>query len=108
MAIIKCRKCKGNVSVDQNICPHCGAQQTGGTGWLKIIAIALVAAIGVLLILIAIAPPVDPEKAKERDVIARCWEEQSRKSLDPGEQRFMASMCEKFEDDYKTRYGSKP
>jgi hypothetical protein len=37
-----------------------------------------------------------------------CWEQQSRKSLDPGSARFVASTCENMERDFRGKYNLNP
>lgn len=39
MALIKCRECKGNLSTEANICPHCGAKQKNKSGCLTSVLI---------------------------------------------------------------------
>lgn len=51
-------------------------------------------------------PPADRQTHK--DTIEYCWEEQKRKSLDPGAARFAASACELMEQEYLKKYGRKP
>jgi hypothetical protein len=47
-------------------------------------------------------------KAKDRAAIKLCWQEQSRKSLDPGSARFLASACEMMERDFRGKYKLEP
>lgn len=50
----------------------------------------------------------DKDKQRARDAIDLCWKEQSRKSLSPGEARFVASTCELMEGDFRKKYGHAP
>lgn len=52
--------------------------------------------------------PEGQARRKARDTIAYCWEQQGRKSLDPGSQRLVASACEKLEDDFVRKYNTRP
>lgn len=47
-------------------------------------------------------------RAAERDAIKFCWQEQSRKSLDPSTARFAASACERMEENYRKQWGRNP
>lgn len=48
------------------------------------------------------------DRRSDKDAIEYCWEEQKRKSLDPGSARFVASTCEFMELQYKQKYGRAP
>lgn len=48
------------------------------------------------------------ERFQAKDAIELCWKEQSRKSLAPSTQRFVAGTCEKMEDDFRRKYGRNP
>lgn len=52
--------------------------------------------------------PEGKERREQKDKIERCWEIQGKKSLDPSTARFAAGMCEKLEDDYTRRWGTRP
>jgi hypothetical protein len=52
--------------------------------------------------------PAVAEKFRQKDVIKTCWEEQARKSLDPGTARFVASTCERMEGDFIEKYRERP
>ncbi|WP_323142806.1 hypothetical protein [Massilia phyllosphaerae] len=52
--------------------------------------------------------PEQHEKSVARLAISNCWDDQSKKSLEPGEARFIAMACEKMENDFITKYGVKP
>lgn len=52
--------------------------------------------------------PEGKERAKQRDEIEFCWQQQSKKSLDPGIARLMAATCEKMEYEYKNKWGHSP
>lgn len=52
--------------------------------------------------------PVSQEKARARDAIALCWQDQGRKSLTGSEQRFIAGACEMMESSYTRKYGARP
>jgi DNA-directed RNA polymerase subunit RPC12/RpoP len=110
MAMTTCKECGKEVSDTAKTCPHCGARQRQKTSILiKIIAVPLV---GFLLLffyfLIAGPSPEDKEKASDRAKIKLCWEDQARKSLDPGTARFVASMCENFEQEFRAKYRHNP
>lgn len=74
--------------------------------WKWIIGIP-VAAIGALFLIGALSGPAS-EKDIAREAIKLCWSDQSKKSLDPGTARFVASTCEKMETEYKARWNANP
>lgn len=81
----------------------------GGSGVLKVL---LWLGGGVVAFLIFGASVGNSPQAQARlaskDAISMCWEEQGRKSLTPGTQRFIAGACEKMEADYRAQYGRNP
>jgi hypothetical protein len=52
--------------------------------------------------------PEGQERSKQRDVISRCWDEQKRKSLEPAAARALAAICEKMEQDFRSKWGVNP
>ena len=52
--------------------------------------------------------PEAKEKQATRDEIAWCWKDQARKSLEPADARFRASICESVEAKFIAKYGEKP
>ena len=52
--------------------------------------------------------PTIGERGNAQSAIELCWKEQGRKSLTPGEQRFIAGACEKMEEKFEAKYGVKP
>ena len=72
---------------------------------------ALVAAVLLILFIVVMhagnTPQVE-EKGIKRLAIEQCWKDYERKSLDPGTKRFVASVCEKLELDFKEQYGVEP
>lgn len=52
--------------------------------------------------------PEGKEKASERASIDYCWGSHEKKSNSYGQQRFIASACEKMEADFLTKWGVKP
>lgn len=69
-------------------------------------------AVGFLLLYLAIPStnesPKDKERSKDRDVIKLCWKDYEKKSLSAEAKQFVASVCEKKEDDFQEKYGVKP
>lgn len=67
-------------------------------------------AVGLFVVWALVRTPSPEENARRRaeDVIAYCWKEQGKKSLDPAAARFAASTCEKLTDDYRAKYGRNP
>jgi hypothetical protein len=77
--------------------------------WKWIIGLPILTLI--LLIAVGACLEKDPEfraKTQAREAIKMCWEQQSRKSLTPGEARFIAGACEKMEQEYREKYRSNP
>lgn len=54
--------------------------------------------------------PRDPERAKAKDaeVIRRCWQEQKQGPLQPAEKEFLATVCEKMTGDSRAHHGASP
>lgn len=75
---------------------------------VKVIACLAVAFVVYALLAAKFRSPEDQERIDKRSAIEHCWENQGKKSLDPGTARFVASACERMEDDYTKRYGRKP
>lgn len=119
MSIGECRECGGKVSSEASVCPHCGAPVTpqavksavpetpespwGMLGWF----------FGGLVVVGAIWAGMQSDErsdeiAKSRRVIRLCWDEQSKKSLEPSASRMIAGACEKLEQDFSLAYGRKP
>lgn len=109
MAIISCHECKKDISDTAKACPHCGATVPRTKVWPWIVGTPIALFVGLMIIgAIASNTPRGEEKAKARNVISLCWEEQSDKSLDPESQRFIASACKKLEQDFRANYGVEP
>jgi hypothetical protein len=108
MALIRCQECGHEISTSAKSCPKCGAKQRR-TGVLPRLAIGIAGA-AVLMFAIAVAndTPEARQRTHDRDVIGACWEDQKRKSLDPGSQRFVAGVCEKLEREFRQRHGRNP
>lgn len=47
-------------------------------------------------------------KDEARKKIEICWSDQAKKSLEPSTARYVASMCEKWEDKFMQDYQEKP
>ncbi len=47
-------------------------------------------------------------RSHERDVIAYCWQQQERKSIEPAMARFVAGTCEKLEADFRVKWNREP
>lgn len=127
MALVPCRECNKEISDKAAACPHCGMpmhpqvarkvpaaqEQTlpGNEGvsiwvWVvsvPVVCIAIAAAAGAFTL-----SEEDEEQWRNSKAIELCWEEQSRKSITPGEARFIAGACEKMERDYKAKWGRNP
>lgn len=113
MAMITCRECGQPVSSEAAACPECGVSpQKQSTNWLWV-PVGLVAAFVLFLVFGSFArlSPPDPEleeQSRKRLAIELCWKEQARKSLTPGEARFIAGACETMEREFEDKYRVKP
>lgn len=101
---------------ERNTLPPAAGKRVGGPLWVWIVGAAA------LLVGLVSLTPSDPKARAESDArwraektIDLCWEQQARKSLSPGEQRFIAGACEISEEEYfkqygryHTRYGKRP
>ena len=130
MALISCGECNAEISDKADACPKCGfpvpkplppvnlaetrpqpppqdASESLGLG-VKIV-IAVISLFAVILILNNMSrSPEAQARGEAKDKIARCWEEQGRKSLSGGVQRGMAGICEMWEQEFQQKYGYKP
>lgn len=52
--------------------------------------------------------PDGQDRTAQREVIAACWEEQARKSLEPGTARLVAGACERLEADFRQKWNREP
>ena len=94
------------MSDSASACPKCGWKKKKTKWWLWI-PLGLICAI-FLYGGIASESPEAQAKARERDVIARCWEEQGRKSLDATTRQFTAALCEDLEQQFVRKHGFRP
>lgn len=132
MALITCAECKAVVSDKAAACPRCGAPIETATGsrprstptaahdrnnmpsaqekarpiWPWLVAAPIVAFFGYGLF--ASNTPEGQARSRERRAIEACWEEQKRKSLGQGEQRFIAGACETMETEFQRKHGVRP
>lgn len=125
MALIACKECGKEISDKAAACPHCGApvrasepvvnrwaeepKKEKSSIWKWVVGVP----VGAFVLLMVIGScagnsPDGNERHASRDAIKYCWEQQSRKSLDPGTARFAASACEKMESDYREKWGRNP
>lgn len=109
MSLIKCAECGTEVSTTADACPKCGAKvpKPKKTKWWLWVPLGLVAAFFTVGF-IGSNTPEGRAQADERAAIELCWQEQQRKSLDPGSQRFVAGACEMMERKYIEKHGRKP
>lgn len=86
--------------------PTATAARSGFSLWWLILIIP----VGIFLLLMLIGTLSGPpsERQTARMAIELCWKEQSRKSLDPGSQRFIAGSCEMMEREFRAKYGANP
>jgi hypothetical protein len=106
MSITNCTECNKEVSSEAKACPHCGAVAKKSSVWPYL----LLAPLGffVLMMIFAANDPASNAMTDARKSIDLCWQDQARKSLEPGSARFVASVCEMMEKDYLTKYGRAP
>lgn len=85
------------------------ADKSSGSSWWKwVIGIPVIGFILLMAIGTATDSPERQQRFREADAIKLCWQEQSRKSLDPGTSRFVAGACERMESDFRQRWGRAP
>jgi hypothetical protein len=106
MALIPCPECKAQISDKAKACPSCGAKPPRSHA-------VLYALLGIPVIFLTWAlvrtPDVsEVEQNNARDAIRLCWDDQKTKSYAPSTSRFVASVCEKMESEYKVKYRSSP
>lgn len=106
MALTTCKECGSQISTQARACPKCGAKVPRFKWWLWV-PLGLVAAFLGFGALVDNGPQAK-EKSTQRAAIKLCWEEQSRKSLDPASQRFVAGACEMMERRFEQAYGVRP
>jgi hypothetical protein len=109
MAMTNCKECGTEISTTAKACPKCGAVVPKKRIWPWIVGVP-VGLFAVLMVWGTIIgnSPEGQAKAKARDTIAFCWQEQKRKSFDAGTQRFVAGACEQMEADFVRRFGHTP
>jgi hypothetical protein len=109
MAMITCEECNKEISSTAKACPHCGAKVPHAKVWPWVVGVPIALFVAFMIFGAVLSnTPEGKAKAKARDAISLCWKQQSDKALDPGTQRFVASTCEKMEQDFKNRYGVNP
>lgn len=69
---------------------------------------AAFAVVGFVVLLLVLGALPQSQKAKDRQVIDLCWQDQGRKSLDPGAARFAAGACEMLEQRFRETHGTAP
>jgi len=106
MALVDCKECGNEVSSTASACPKCGAKVKKAKLWFWI-PLGLVAGFLVLGAIVG-ASADGKERSIDRRAIELCWDEQQKKSLDPGSQRFIASSCEMMERQFQEKYGIRP
>lgn len=109
MPLTTCATCSATMSTEAAACPACGAPNTKPkkTKWWLWVPLGLGAAF-LTFGFIAGNTPEGQERQRQRDAIAQCWSEQSRKSLDVGTSQFVAGSCETLEERYRKRWGRNP
>lgn len=82
------------------------AKDGGGFRWWMLVVML----VGGFLAWALLRTPSPEEEARHQDryAIQACWEEQGRKSLAPGQARFVASVCEELEKRFRERHGVAP
>lgn len=106
MSMTECKECHKEVSTDAVRCPHCGAKLKMGLLGKAMVTVGVL--FGLFMLIGILSGPGDPEMAKDRRLIEKCWQDQQLKSLDPSAARYMAGMCEKFESDFRARWNRTP
>ena len=110
MAMTTCPECNKEISDQAKACPSCGASKPFSWFWIKVV-LGVPAGLFALVMIIGSCTPkssVSDAKASDRAAIKLCWEDQSRKSLDPGSARFVASTCENMERNFRGKYNAQP
>lgn len=118
MDALYCAACKSNLSA-RNLSPlrhrptttiQPPSEEQKKSNWWKWAIGVPVGGFALLMIIGSCAAntPDGKERSNSRLAIELCWNEQSRKSLDPSAARFAASACEKMESDYRNRWGTNP
>ena len=109
MALTACKECGSEISTTAKACPKCGARVPKENSAVPVVALVLVGAFVLVAILGMLGSRSEPSaKVLDRRAIAHCWEQQKRKSLEPGEQRFIAGACELLEREFRQKYGLAP
>lgn len=85
---------------------HSNSSEAGASYWR--LAFPMVALVAALWLWMSGPPAPRTPQQTERDAIALCWKDQSRKSLPPDQARFIASTCEMMAGKYRQAYGVDP
>lgn len=106
MALNRCKECGNEMSSNAVACPKCGWRPARTRWWIVVPALAATAflAFGAFVV----NDPAADQRVDDRRRIAQCWADYERKSLDPSEKRFVASVCEKLERDFVTKHRMQP
>lgn len=108
MALVACEECGKEISARADACPHCGVKMKKPSILWKVVALPVVIAF-LAFVVIGVLMPAEPyQQTDARMAIKVCWEQQSKKSNDPGTARFIAGACEKLEHDYEVAYKRRP
>lgn len=107
MALITCRECGSNVSLEAVNCPSCGirvAPKSSAWKWLVGVPVGLF-----LLVMVIGLINSNPEKTQARRAYEACQD--SLASADrarSGTSTFIAGTCEKMRSDFREKYGVNP
>jgi hypothetical protein len=82
------------------------ASKAGGVRWWMIAAFLVLAFLAWATLRTPSAE--ETERYNARAAIELCWSEQAKKSLEPGEARFVAGACELMEKRFRERFGAAP
>lgn len=82
-------------------------RKTSKLTWFIAIVGGLIIAFFVIGIIAGNSPEAEA-RGTERRAIAMCWDNQTKKSLDPAAARFIAGACERMENDFRAKHRMNP
>ena len=110
LAIIACHDCGNEVSTEAKACPKCGAKvkaPTSGSTWL----VAGIAGFLMISFFIWVAgQKSDPEEDRARMTYRACMDDLAAadRARDHARSRIVAQMCERFRQDFTSKYRHAP
>lgn len=106
MALVSCAECNKEVSSKAKSCPACGAKVPKSKTWIWVVLSLPIAFL--TFGYFQSQTPDGQARIEARSAIKLCWDEQGKRSNTVGSARFIAGACEKMEQDFEAKFGTRP